>query len=48
MGRALLASAIGTTLLGNFFTLTNFNKDRGRSAVASTSVIDDSKEKVVC
>ena len=47
-GRALLACAMGSTLLGNFFTLTDFNKDRGRKPNASTSIIDDNKEKVVC
>ncbi len=47
-GRILLGSAIGMTLLGNFITLSDFNKDRGSRTQASISLIDDSKEKVVC
>ena len=47
-GRLLLASAVGSTLLGNFFTLTDFNKDRGKNPDTKSSLIDDSKEKVVC
>ena len=47
-GRILLGAAIGMTLLGNFSTLFDFNKYRGNKTHASTSLIDDSKEKVVC
>ncbi len=47
-GRVLVGMAIGTTLLGNFVTLSNFNKDKGSKTEAATSLIDDSKEKVVC
>ena len=47
-GRALVGLAVGTTLLGNFVTLSNFNKDKGSKTEASTSLIDNSKEKVVC
>ncbi len=47
-GRALLGTAIGVTLLGNFMTLFDFNKDKGSKTQASTSLIDDTKEKVVC
>ena len=47
-GRILLGSAIGMTLLGNFVTLFDFNKDKGSKTQASISLIDDSKEKVVC
>ncbi len=47
-GRTLFGLALGTTLLGNFLTLKNVNKDRGTSSIASASLIDDSKEKVVC
>lgn len=47
-GRALLGLAVGATLIGNFFTLTDFNKDKGSKVQASTSLIDDSKEKVIC
>lgn len=47
-GRALLGTAVGVTLLGNFMTLFDFNKDKGSKAQASTSLIDGSKEKVVC
>ncbi len=46
-GRVLLGSAIGMTLLGNFSTLFDFN-NKGAKAQASTSLIDESKEKVVC
>ena len=46
-GRILLGSAIGMTLLGNFSTLFDFNK-KGANAQASSSLIDESKEKVVC
>ena len=46
-GRALLGAAVGMTLLGNFATLLDFNKDKG-SKVASSPLIDESKEKVVC
>lgn len=46
-GRALLGAAVGVTLLGNFATLLDFNKDKG-SKVASSPLIDESKEKVVC
>ncbi|MBR1374114.1 hypothetical protein IJ556_06670, partial [bacterium] len=45
-GRALLGLAAGTTLLGNFVTLRDDNKSKG--SLASTSIIDESKEKVVC
>lgn len=47
-GRALLGTAVGVTLLGNFVTLFDFNKDKGSKTQASTSLIDNSKEKVVC
>ena len=47
-GRALLGAAVGVTLLGNFMTLFDFNKDKGSKTQASTSLIDNSKEKVVC
>ena len=47
-GRALVGLAAGMTLIGNFFTLTDFNKDKGSKIQASTSLIDDSKEKVIC
>ena len=47
-GRALLGTAIGITLLGNFKTLFDFNKDRGTKTHAAVSLIDNSKEKVVC
>ena len=47
-GRALLGAAIGMTLLGNFSTLFDFNKYKGRKTHASSSLIDESKEKVVC
>ena len=46
-GRALLGAAVGMTLLGNFATLFDFNKDKG-SKVATSPLIDESKEKVVC
>lgn len=47
-GRALLGAAVGMTLIGNFCALHDFNKDKGSKAQASTSLIDDSKEKVIC
>ncbi len=47
-GRALLGAAVGVTLLGNLMTLFDFNKDKGSKTQASTPLIDDSKEKVVC
>ena len=47
-GRVLLGSAILVTLLGNFKTLFDFNKDRGTKSQAATSLIDKNKEKVVC
>lgn len=47
-GRALLGAAVGLTLIGNFATLFDFNKDKGSKTQASTSLIDNSKEKVVC
>ncbi len=47
-GRILLGSAIAMTLLGNFSTLFDFNKYRGNKPQASTSLIDETKEKVVC
>ncbi len=46
-GRMLLGAAVGMTLLGNFSTLFDFN-NKGASAQASSSLIDESKEKVVC
>lgn len=47
-GRILLGTAVGMTILGNFFALHDFNKDKGSKTQASTSLIDDSKEKVIC
>ncbi len=47
-GRTLLGAAVGMTLLGNFVTLLDFNKDKGSTTSASTSLFDESKEKVVC
>ncbi len=47
-GKALLGSAVAMTLLGNFSTLKDFNKDRGSDSQAASSIIDESKEKVVC
>lgn len=47
-GRALLGAAIFTTLLGNFSTLFDFNKNKGHKTHASTSLIKEGKEKVVC
>lgn len=47
-GRALLGAAVGMTILGNFFAIHDFNKDKGSKTQASTSLIDDSKEKVIC
>ncbi len=47
-GRVLLGAAIGMTLIGNFSTLFNFNKYKGTKPSASSSLIDESKEKVVC
>ncbi len=47
-GRVLLGCAIGMTLLGNFSTLFDFNKYRGSKPHASSSLIDERKEKVVC
>ena len=47
-GRGLLGVAVGMTVIGNLFTLIDFNKDKGSKVQASTSLIDDSKEKVVC
>ena len=47
-GRGLLACAIGTTLAGNFITLSDFNKGRGSNSSLANSVIDNEKEKVVC
>ncbi len=47
-GKVLLGTAVGLTLLGNFSTLFDFNKYRGSKTHASTSLIDESKEKVVC
>ena len=47
-GRILLGSAVAMTLLGNFSTLFNFNKNRGVKPNASTSLIDEKREKVVC
>lgn len=46
-GRALLGAAIATTLIGNFVTLLNVNKDKGGNS-ASSPIFDPSKEKVVC
>ena len=47
-GRVLLGAAIGMTLLGNFLTLFDFNKYKGKKPHAASSLIDESKEKVVC
>lgn len=47
-GRTLLGAAVGMTLLGNLVTLLDFNKDKGSTASAASSLFDDSKEKVVC
>ncbi len=47
-GRILLGTAIGVTLLGNFKTLFDFNKDKGSKNKAAVSLIDKTKEKVVC
>ena len=47
-GRSLLGLAVGMTLLGNLSTLLDFNKSRGADSQASSSLIDESKEKVVC
>lgn len=47
-GRALFGTALGLTILGNLFALHDFNKDKGSKTQASTSLIDDSREKVVC
>ena len=47
-GRVFLGAAVGMTLLGNFFAIHDFNKDRGSKTQASTSLIDDNREKVVC
>lgn len=47
-GRALLGAAVGMTILGNIFALCDFNKDKSSKKQASTSLIDDSKEKVIC
>ena len=47
-GLGLLGAAIGMTLLGNFVTLKNVNKDKGADKHASAPIIDNSREKVVC
>jgi|GEM_PF-2835034 len=47
-GRLLLLSAIGMTLAGNFLTLSDFNKNRGKNSSAAQPLIDSSKKKVVC
>ena len=47
-GRALFGTALGLTILGNLFALHDFSKDKGSKTQASTSLIDDSREKVVC
>ena len=47
-GRTLFGAAVGLTLLGNFVTLLNFNKGKGSREKAAVSLIDESKEKVVC
>lgn len=47
-GRVLFGAALGLTVLGNFFALNDFSKDKGSKTQASTSLIDDSREKVVC
>lgn len=47
-GKILVGLAVGSTLLGNFMILSNFNKDKGSKTEASTSLIDNGKEKVVC
>ncbi|MBQ3642371.1 hypothetical protein II906_10685 [bacterium] len=46
-GLALLGAAIGMTMLGNFITLKNVNKNRGAENGASP-LIDKDREKVVC
>lgn len=47
-GRALLGVAAGVTLLGNFVTLIDFNKDKGSKKIATSPLIDKTKNKVVC
>lgn len=47
-GRLLLGSAIFMTLAGNFSTLRDFNNNRRGQSQASTSLIDEGKEKAVC
>ncbi|MCD7879014.1 MAG: hypothetical protein LUG16_03665 [Candidatus Gastranaerophilales bacterium] len=47
-GRALLAAAVGVTLLGNFSTLFDFNKYKGSKVNGASSLIDETKEKVIC
>ena len=47
-GRLLLGGAFFSTLLGNFFTLTDFNKYRGSNYNAATPLMEADKEKVVC
>ena len=46
-GKALLGAAVATTLVGNFVTLLNVNKDKGET-VSSTPIFNPNKEKVVC
>ena len=47
-GRVFLGTAIGMTILGNFLSIHDFNKDKGSKTHASTSLIDERREKVVC
>ena len=47
-GKALLGAAVGMTLLGNFITLSNFNKDKGSKRMGASPLIDPKREKVVC
>jgi hypothetical protein len=47
-GRTLLGAAVGMTLLGNFITLSNFNKDKGSRRIGVSPLIDSKREKVVC
>lgn len=46
-GRALLGLAVASTVIGNFVTLLNVNKDKGDKS-ASTPIFNPNKEKVVC
>lgn len=47
-GKILLGSAIAVTLIGNFVTLFDFNKDKGSKRIGASPLIDQNKEKVVC